>query len=75
MQQVTRSTSDAFHLTAGIDSGSLMLRAPGGRPRAMLVTEGDRHANLLRMDAQTTKRLPPAHSDKEFFDAILKTNP
>jgi hypothetical protein len=51
----------------------------------MLVTEGDRpakrlffaqgDANLLRMDAQTTKRLPPAHSDKEFFDAILKTNP
>ena len=25
---------------------------------------------MLRVDAQTTKRLPPAHSDKEFFDAI-----
>jgi hypothetical protein len=60
------------------------LRAPGGRP-AMLVTKGDRpakllffaqgDANMLRVDAQTTKRLPPAHSDKEFFDAIWNTNP
>lgn len=51
----------------------------------MLVTEGDRpaklvffaqgDANMLRVDAQTTKRLPPAHSDKEFFDAIWNTNP
>jgi hypothetical protein len=79
------AASDAFHLTAGIDSGSLRLRAPGGRPRAMLVTEGDRpaklrffaqgDANRLRVAAQTTKRLPPAHSDKEFFDAIWNTNP
>jgi hypothetical protein len=30
---------------------------------------------MLRVDAQTTKRLPPAHSDKEFFDAIWNTNP
>jgi hypothetical protein len=46
----------------------------------MLVTEGDRpakllffaqaDANLLRVDAQTTK-----YSDKEFFDAIWNTNP
>jgi hypothetical protein len=79
------AASDAFHLTAGIDSGSLMLRAPGGRPRAMGVTEGDRpakllffaqgDANMLRVDVQTPKRLPPAHSDKEFFDAIWNTNP
>jgi hypothetical protein len=41
------AASDAFHLTAEIDSGSLMLRAPGGRPRAMLVTEGDRPAKLV----------------------------
>jgi hypothetical protein len=30
---------------------------------------------MLRVEAQTTKRLPPAHSDKEFFDAIWNTNP
>jgi hypothetical protein len=30
---------------------------------------------MLRVDAQTTKRSPPAHSDKEFFDAIWNTNP
>jgi hypothetical protein len=41
------AASDAFHLSAGIDSCSLMLRAPGGRPRAMGVTEGDRRAKLL----------------------------
>jgi hypothetical protein len=79
------AASDAFHLTAGIDSGSLRLRAPGGRPRAMLVTEGGRpaklrffaqgDANRLRVAAQSTKRLPPAHSDKEFFDAIWNPNP
>jgi len=31
--------------------------------------------DLLRVDDQTTKRLPPAHSDKEFFDAITNANP
>jgi hypothetical protein len=51
----------------------------------MLVTDGDRPAkllffsqdgaNMLRVDSQTTKRLPAVHSDKEFFEAIRNTSP
>jgi hypothetical protein len=77
--------SDAFHLTASADSASMTLRAPGDRPRAMLLADGDRPAkllffahdgvDLLRVDAQTTKRLPLAHSDKEFFETLSSTNP
>ncbi len=78
-------TGDAFHLTASTDSASLTMRAPGDGLRAMLVTEGDRPAkllfmnqgqlDLLRVDAQTTKRLPQIHSDKEFFETVRNAMP
>jgi hypothetical protein len=77
--------SDAFHLSAGVDSASMTLRAPGDRLRAMLFTDGDHPAKLLffaqggvdmlRVDGQTTKRLPPAHSDQELFEILKNTNP
>ena len=76
---------DAFHLTASMDKASITLRAPGDRPRAMLFADGDRPAKLLffaqdgvdmlRVDEQTTKRLPAAHSDKDFFEILRSANP
>jgi hypothetical protein len=76
---------DAFHLTASSDTASLTMRAPGGRLRAMLLAEGDRPAKLLfanedriellRVDSQTTKRLPVIHSDNEFFETIRNATP
>jgi len=76
---------DAFHLAATVDTASMTLRAPGDRPRAMLLTNGDRPAKLLffvqdgvdmlRVDARTTKRLHRAHSDKEFFETVRNINP
>jgi hypothetical protein len=78
-------SSDAFHLTASSDTASLTMRAPGDRLRAMLLTDGDRPAkllfanqgqiDLLRVDSETTKRLPPIHNDKEFFETVRNATP
>jgi hypothetical protein len=79
------ASSDAFHLTASSDTASLTMRAPGDHLRAMLLTDGDRpakllfasqgHIDLLRVDSQTAKRLPPIHSDKEFFETVRNATP